>query len=76
MTELPHVDSFDPEEKDGLVSLSTSERSATTCAPTPTWTPPGTQNGATACKRGKRKRLRYGEFASPCKPLQHMNYHS
>jgi hypothetical protein len=32
MTELPHVDSFDPEEKDGLASSpSTSERSATTC---------------------------------------------
>ena len=35
MTELPYVDSFDPEEKDGLVSPSTSERSATTYALTP-----------------------------------------
>jgi cytochrome P450 len=30
MTELPHVDSFDPEEKDGKASPSTSENSATT----------------------------------------------
>jgi len=29
MTELPHVDSFDPEDKDGLASPSTSECSAT-----------------------------------------------
>jgi cytochrome P450 len=32
MTELPHVDSFDPEDKDGLVSPSKSENSATTGA--------------------------------------------
>ena len=30
MTELPHVDSFDPEEKDGKASPSTSESSAAT----------------------------------------------
>ena len=30
MTELPHVDSFDPEDKDGIASPSTSENSATT----------------------------------------------
>jgi hypothetical protein len=30
MTELPYVDSFDPEEKDGWASPSTSESSATT----------------------------------------------
>ena len=30
MTELPHVDSFDPEDKDGLASPSTSENSTTT----------------------------------------------
>src|SRR5215211_2223963 len=30
MTELPHVDSFDPEVKDGIASPSTSENSATT----------------------------------------------
>jgi hypothetical protein len=30
MTELPHVDSFDPEDKDGLASPSKSENSATT----------------------------------------------
>jgi hypothetical protein len=35
MTELPHVDSFDPEEKDGLASPSTSECNATTYALTP-----------------------------------------
>src|SRR5215212_2112561 len=32
MTELPHVDSFDPEDKDGLASPATSEKSATTNA--------------------------------------------
>jgi cytochrome P450 family 107 subfamily K polypeptide 1 len=32
MTELPHVDSFDPEDKDGLASPSKSENSATTGA--------------------------------------------
>jgi cytochrome P450 len=32
MTELPHLDSFDPEEKDGLASPSKSENSATTGA--------------------------------------------
>jgi hypothetical protein len=35
MTELPHLDSFDPEEKDGLASPSKSECSATTIALTP-----------------------------------------
>src|ERR687898_890209 len=30
MTELPHVDSFDPEDKDGIAPPSTSENSATT----------------------------------------------
>jgi hypothetical protein len=32
MTELPHVDSFDPEDKDGSASPSKSENSATTGA--------------------------------------------
>jgi len=32
MTELPHVDSFDPEDKDGIVSPSTSENGAGTHA--------------------------------------------
>ena len=32
MTELPHVDSFDPEDKDGLVSQSTSKNGAETNA--------------------------------------------
>jgi cytochrome P450 len=32
MTELPHVDSFDPEDKDGITSHSKSENSATTGA--------------------------------------------
>jgi len=32
MTELPHVDSFDPEDKDDLASPATSEKSATTNA--------------------------------------------
>jgi hypothetical protein len=35
MTELPHLDSFDPEDKDGLASSSKSENSATTNALTP-----------------------------------------
>jgi hypothetical protein len=35
MTEQPHLDSFDPEEKDGLASPSTSECNATTYALTP-----------------------------------------
>jgi hypothetical protein len=39
-------------------------------------TPPGTQYGATQGKPEKRKRLIYAGFASLCKPLQHMNYHS
>src|SRR4051812_39571053 len=30
MTELPHVDSFDPEDKDGITSPSKRENSATT----------------------------------------------
>jgi hypothetical protein len=30
MTELPHVDSFDPEEKDRTASPAKSENSATT----------------------------------------------
>ena len=30
MTELPHVDSFDPEHKDGIASPSTSQNSTTT----------------------------------------------
>ncbi len=38
--------------------------------------PPGAQYGATQGKAEKRNRLRYAEFASPCKPLQRMNYHS
>src|ERR671926_131880 len=33
MTELPHVDSFDPEDKDGIVSQSTSENGAGTNEP-------------------------------------------
>jgi hypothetical protein len=35
MTELPYVDSFDPEEKDECASPSTSESSATTFTLTP-----------------------------------------
>jgi hypothetical protein len=38
--------------------------------------PLGTQYGATQSKPEKRKRLRYAEFASPCKPLQRLMDHS
>jgi hypothetical protein len=38
--------------------------------------PPGTQYGATQGKAGNRKPLRYAAFATLCKPLQGMNYHS
>ena len=41
-----------------------------------TLTPLGTQYGATLGKPGKRKRPRYAGFATPCKPLQRLNYHS
>ncbi len=35
MTEVPYVDSFDPEEKDGWASPSTSESSTPTFTLTP-----------------------------------------
>ena len=38
--------------------------------------PPGTQYGATHSKPQKRKPLIYAGFASLCKPLQQVNYHS
>jgi hypothetical protein len=72
MTELPYVDSFDPEEKDGLALPSTSENSVTTF----TLTPPGTQYGATLCKLEQRKPLGYAVSARLCKPLEHPYYHS
>jgi hypothetical protein len=34
--------------------------------------PPRTRYGATACKPGKRKRLRHAEIARACKLLQHL----
>jgi hypothetical protein len=37
-------------------------------------TPPGAQYGATLGKLEKRKQLRYGQIASPRKPLQYRNY--
>jgi hypothetical protein len=72
MTELPHVDSFDPEEKDGLASPSTSECSATTNA----LTPPRAQYGATQGKAQKGNWPRNRGFATSGKPLQRMNSHS
>jgi hypothetical protein len=44
--------------------------------PDTTLTPPGTQYDATACKRGKRNWLRCAGFATACKSLQRMTYHS
>jgi hypothetical protein len=41
-----------------------------------TLTPPGTQCGATLGKPQKRNRLKNAGFASLCKLLQRLNYHS
>jgi hypothetical protein len=41
-----------------------------------TLTPLRTQYGATQGKAEKRNRLRYAGFATLCKPLQRLNYHS
>jgi hypothetical protein len=41
-----------------------------------TLTPPGTQFSATRGMAGKTNRLIYAGFASPCEPLQRVNYHS
>jgi hypothetical protein len=43
MTEVPYVDSFDPEEKDGWASPSTSESSTPYLHTDPTLTPPRTR---------------------------------
>jgi hypothetical protein len=39
-------------------------------------TPPGRQYGATQGNVVKRNWLRYGGFATLCKPVQRLNYHS
>jgi hypothetical protein len=55
------------------------EEEPTTRNPSPPDTiliPSGTQYGATQGNPQKRKQLRYAVFAAPCKPLQHLNYHS
>jgi hypothetical protein len=76
MTELPYVDSFDPEEKDEWASPSTSESSTPYLHTDTTLTPPRTQYGAMRGKAEQGKWLSYAGFARLCKPLQHMNYHS
>ena len=38
--------------------------------------PPRAQYGATCSNPEQRKPPKYGGFATPCKPLQRLNYHS
>jgi hypothetical protein len=76
MTELPYVDSFDPEEKDECASPSTSESSTPYLHTDTTLTPPRTQYGAMRGKAEQGKWLRYAGFAIPCTPLQRLIDHS
>jgi hypothetical protein len=67
----PQSDDHNTEEGDDHQLI----RGLTTCVDT-TLTPPRAQYCATRGKPEKRKSLRYAGIASPCKPLQPLNYHS